>query len=141
MTAQPEWLIEKEITLPDGTTALWSYDTEGDMLEVFFNQGAATCTVELADGVLLRLDLKQARPLSLALLSFTPLTQQREFGPPLLRLDGLDDLPDDIRQAVLQIITSPPVNAILKVFSYAPTLEADRVEPLALLEQPVAMPI
>jgi hypothetical protein len=140
MTAQPEWLIEKEITLSDGTTALWSYDTEGDMLEIFFNQGAATCTVELADGVLLRLDLEQTRPLSLAFLSFTPLTRRREF-PPLLRLNGLDDLPDDIRQTVVQIITSPPVNAILKVFSYAPTLEADRVEPLALLEQPVAMPI
>ena len=111
------------------------------MLEIFFNQGAATCTVELADGVLLRLDLEQTRPLSLAFLSFTPLTRRREFGPPLLRLDGLDDLPDDIRQTVVQIITSPPVNAILKVFSYAPTLEADQVEPLALLDQPVAMPI
>jgi uncharacterized membrane protein YqaE (UPF0057 family) len=45
------------------------------------------------------------------------------------------------RQTVVQIITSPTVNAILKVFSYAPTLEADQVEPLALLDQPVAMPI
>jgi hypothetical protein len=42
---------------------------------------------------------------------------------------------------LLQIITSPPVNVILKVFSYAPTLETDRAEPLALLDQPVAMPI
>ena len=141
MAAQPEWLVEKEIILSDGTTALWSYDTEGDMLEITFNQGAATCTVELADGVLLRLDLEQTHPLSLAFLSFTPLTQRREFGPPLLRLNGLDDLPDDIRQTVLQVITSPPVNAILKVFSYAPTLEADQVEPLAFLDQPVAMPL
>jgi hypothetical protein len=45
------------------------------------------------------------------------------------------------KQTAIQIITSPPVNAILKVFSYAPTLEADRVEPLALLDQPVAITI
>jgi len=31
--------------------------------------------------------------------------------------------------------------AHMKVFSYAPTLEADQVQPLALLDQPVAMPI
>lgn len=138
MSAKPDWLIERDITLADGTTALLSYDTEGDMLEIFFEEGAATGTVELADGVLLRLDVERARPLSLAFLCVTPLMHKQVYGPPLLKLDGVDNLPDDLRQLVIQIITSPPVNTILKVYSYLPDPQA-KVLPVASLDQTIAV--
>jgi len=51
MKQTPNWLIEKQITLPNGEEALWSYDTESDFLEVFFRKGPASATIELADGV------------------------------------------------------------------------------------------
>ena len=139
MSAKPDWLIEREITLSDGATALLSYDTEGDMLEVFFAEGAATGTVELADGVLLRLDVEHACPLSLAFLCVTPLMRRQIYGPPLLKLDGVDNLPGDLRQTVIQIITSPPVNTILKVYSYLPRPQAT-VLPVASLDQTVVIP-
>ena len=41
MNHKPTWLEEEQIVLPDGTTALQSYDTEGDVLEIFFNDAAA----------------------------------------------------------------------------------------------------
>ena len=77
-----DWLIEREITLADGTSALLSYDTEGDMLEIFFAEGAASGTIELADGVLLRLEVEHARPLSLAFLCATTLMHTQVYGPP-----------------------------------------------------------
>jgi hypothetical protein len=139
MSTKPDWLIEKEITLPDGTIALVSYDTEGDMLEIFFAEGTATGTVELADGVLLRLDVEHTRPLSLAVLSVTPLLHKQAYGPPLLELDGVDSLPDDLRQIVVQIITSAPVNTVLKVYSYIPRPQA-KVMPVASLDQAIMVP-
>ncbi len=134
----PGWLVEREITLTDGTTALLSYDKEGDMLEVFFAEGAATGTVELADGVLLRLNVEHARPLSLAFLCVSPLVREQVYGPPLLQLDGIHGLPDGLRQTIIQIILSPPVNAILKVYSYLPDPQA-RTLPVASLERDVVV--
>ena len=62
-----------------------SYDTEGDFLEIFFHEAPASGrTVELAEGVWLRFDRKDGRRLSLGFTNITALTQQQEFGPPLL---------------------------------------------------------
>lgn len=136
---KPDWLIEREIMLDDGATALLSYDTEGDMLEIFFAEDAATGTVELADGVLLRLDVEHARPLSLAFLDVTSLVREHVYGPPLLKLDRVDDLPDDLRRIIIQIITSPPVDAILKVYSYVPAHQV-KAWPVASLDRSVMVP-
>ena len=133
--AKPSWLTEKELTFADGSHALWSYDAEGDILEIFFERGPASATVDLTDGVFLRFDLERATALSLGIISATPLLQPGEFGPYLLRLDGLDDLPADLRRTVLTIITSPPVSYVLKVFSYLGA--ADTPVPVAAL-QPAA---
>ncbi|MFQ5595731.1 MAG: DUF2283 domain-containing protein [Anaerolineae bacterium] len=138
MDEKPAWLVEKEIPLDNGNTAQWSYDTEGDMLEIFFQEGNATCTVELADGVFLRLDLQQRRPLSIAFLAVSALTRYGEFGPFLLQLDGLKDLSDELRQTVIQIITSPPVSSVLKVFSYSPSPQRKKPMPVAWLPHQLA---
>ena len=134
-----DWLIEREITLADGTPALLSYDTEGDVLEIFFAEGAASGTIELADGVLLRLDVEHARPLSLAFLCATPLMRTQVYGPPLLELDGVDNLPDALRRTVLHVITSPPVSSILKMYSYLPSPQAKPL-PVASLDQAITVP-
>lgn len=131
MRTQPDWLIEKTMTLQDGSTALWSYDTEGDVLEIIFGGGAAPATVELAPGVFLRFDPAAGQALSLGIVSATPLLQPGEFGPYLLRLDGLTGLPLSLREVVLTILTSPPVSEVLRVFSYLPTPEAETPVPLA----------
>jgi len=138
MKKKPDWLDEKRIALPDGTPALWSYDTEGDFLEIFFHEAPASATVELADGIFLRFDRKRGRPLSLGFAAVTPLTQQQEFGPPLLTLTGLGKLPVPEQKIVLKILQSPPVNTILKIYSFTPGARA-RAIPVASLEQPVPL--
>src|SRR3972149_4432205 len=134
MKQRPDWIIKKKVVRADGTAALWSYDAEGDFLEIFFHEAPASATVELTEGVFLRFDRKTGRPLSLGFVSITPLTQQREFGPPLLRLTGLKKLPASQRKMVLKILQSPPVNTILKIYSFRPTPRA-RVIPVASLDQ------
>ena len=138
MTKKPAWLTEKDITLDDGSIARWSYDIEGDMLEIFFAEGPATCTVELVDGVFLRLDLERGQPLSLGFMSFTPLTRSGEFGPLALRLEGLEGLPEDLRCMVTRVITAPPISSVLKVFSYRPSPKATASVPVAWIPRQLA---
>ena len=140
MTKKPDWITEKKIVLPDGASALWSYDTEGDFLEIFFDEAPASGTVELAEGVWLRFDRKDGRPLSLGFTNITALTQQQEFGPPLLTLTGLKKLPDPDRVLVLKILRASPVNAILKVYSYEQKQPA-RVVPVASFNYPLPVAI
>lgn len=134
---KPGWLVEREITLDEGVTALWSYDTEGDILEIFFERGPATATVELTQGVFMRFNRQARNPLSLGFVSVTPLLKPGEFGPALLHLDGLDTLSPEMRQVVLEILTSPPVNYVFKVFSYRPAPDANSSMALGSL-QPLA---
>ena len=110
MTQKPSWLHEKQITLPNGEEALWSYDTESDFLEIFFREQPATATIELADGVYLRFNRQKEEALSLGFVGITPLTQEQEFGLPLLSLDGLHNLPHSERQVILKMLRTPPLN-------------------------------
>ncbi len=138
MNHKPTWLEEEQIVLPDGTTALQSYDTEGDVLEIFFNDAAANATLELADGVFLRFDRQQRRPLSLGFIAASVLMNQTEFGPSLLSLTGLAKLPDSERQLILHLLQTPPLNLILQLYSFKPTARA-RAIPVASLAQSIPL--
>ena len=138
MNHKPAWLEEEEIVLPDGTTAVWSYDTEGDLLEIFFNNAPASATLELADGVFLRFDRQQQRPLSLGFVAASTFMNQTEFGPSLLSLTGLTKLPDSERQLILHLLQTSPLNLILHLYSFKPTTRA-RAIPVASLAQSIPM--
>lgn len=120
MNSQLDWLEERTIKLPSGIDALWSYDKEGDILEITFASGAASATVELTEGVLLRFVRDELQPLSLGIVSAGMLLQQQEYGFPLLELDGIEHLPPDERKSVLKMLFAPPLNDILKVYSFQP---------------------
>lgn len=136
MTAQTrfDWLVERELTFDDGSSLLWSYDTDGDLLEIVFATGAADATVEIAPGVFFRVGLNPNQALSLSFVSASPLLKPGEFGPNLLSLDGLTDLDSPLRETVIQLLISPPVNHVLGVFSYRPSPEVDDLVPLATLQ-------
>ena len=136
MNNQPEWLEERTIKLPSGIDILWSYDTEGDILEITFEPGAASATVELTDGVLLRFAREKLKPLSLGIVSAGMLLHQQEYGLPLLELDGIEHLPQEERESVLQMLFAPPLSDILKVYSFQPetrvhTIPVASLAPLA----------
>ena len=130
-------LYQTEITAKDGTPVRLVDDQEADILEIFFGENEPATGVELTDHIILRLNKKTKRAMSLTLLDFSILAERTEYGPRSYPLDKLDELPEDLRELVLQLVTSMPVSQFLKVshFQASPT---ERV-PLTYVESQPAM--
>ena len=62
--------------------------------------------------LVLRFDREQKRPLSIAFVGAAALTRRQEFGFPLIALEGLNQLPEDDRKLILQMLQTLPLNAI-----------------------------
>lgn len=116
---------------------IYSYDKEADVLYISFSPGEkATSAVELNDNILLRFNRAEQRAIGLTLMDFSVLAQLTNLGPRNFPLNGLQDLEPDWQEMVINIITRPPVNQILKVSVYTPSLT--ETVPIALVEK---MPI
>jgi YD repeat-containing protein len=133
MNNKPDWLIEHEITL-EGQKITYSYDKEGDILEIFFRKGGGV-GIDLTDNIVLRYDHESEEALSLILISFSHLIQPTKFGPPSFRLTALRELPADMQQTVLGILSSFPVNRFLKVSGLLSFPDGE-LQPITYLEQP-----
>lgn len=115
------------------------YDKEVDVLYISFSPGEkATTAVELNDNILLRFNRAEKRAIGLTLMDFSVLVQLTHMGPRSFPLSGLRELEPDWRDTVIEIITKPPVNQILKVSIYTPSL-TDAI-PIALVERPPRPP-
>ena len=113
----------------------YSYDKAADVLYISFSPGEkATTAVELNDNILLRFNRAEKRAVGLTLMEFSVLIQFTDLGPRSFPLVGLGELEPDWRETVIEIITKPPVNDILKVSVYTPSL-AEAV-PITLIEKP-----
>ena len=108
-------LFKTEITANNGASVRLIYDQEADVLEIFFGENQPATGVELTDYIIMRLDQKAKRAISLMFLHFSILTEQTEYGPRSYPLDNLDDLPEDLRQLIFHLVTSMPVNQFLKI--------------------------
>ena len=116
-------------------TLTYSYDKAADVLYISFSPGEkATTAVELNDNILLRFNRAEKRAVGLTLMEFSVLIQSTDLGPRSFPLVGLGELEPDWRETVIEIITKPPVNDILKVSVYTPSL-AEAV-PTTLIEKP-----
>jgi hypothetical protein len=134
---QPDWLIEREMMI-GGQTILYSYDKEGDILEIFFQKGQGGVGVDLTENIVLRYNRSSQEPLSLILISFSRLIQPTRFGPPSFRLTALTNLPSEMQQTVLNLLNSPPVNHFLKVSGLF-LMPGDQLLPIAYLVQPAEL--
>ena len=113
----------------------YSYDKEADVLYISFAPGEKpTAAVELHDNILLRFNLAEKRAVGLTLMDFSVLVQMTQLGPRSFPLSGLKDLEPDWQEIVIEIITKPPVNQILRVSSYMPSM-AEEV-PIISVEKP-----
>ncbi len=115
--------LETEITATDGTPVRLVYDREADILEIFFGQSEPGTGVELTEHILLRINLQTYRPISVTVLHFSILTEHTEYGPRSYALDKLNEVPEEIRERVLQVVTTMPVSQFLKIthFQASPT--------------------
>jgi hypothetical protein len=111
-----------------------AYDEQADMLDIFFGENRKGTGVELTEHILLRLDRESGRAISLSILDFSILASPTEFGVRSFALIGLDDLPEELRETVARIITTPPVNQFLKVTTFYAS-PANQV-PLTYVEGP-----
>lgn len=116
----------------------YSYDKEADVLYISFSPGEKpTAAVELNDNILLRFNRAEKRAIGLTLLDFSVLVQLTKLGPRSFPLTGLKDLEPEWQEAVIEIITAPPVNQILKVSSYM--LSPAEAVPITSIEKPPIM--
>lgn len=132
-------LQKTDITAYDGTPVRLVYDQETDILEIFFGENEAATGIDLTDHIILRLNQQTKRAISLMLIDFSILTERTEYGPRSYPLDQLSNLPEHLRDLVLQLVTSMPVSQFLKVshFQVSPT---ERV-PLTYVESQPSVPV
>ena len=113
----------------------YSYDKEADVLYISFAPGETpTAAVELHDNILLRFNLAEKRAVGLTLMDFSVLVQMTQLEPRSFPLSGLQDLEPEWRETVIEIITKPPINQILRVSSYMPSMT--EVVPITSVEKP-----
>ena len=118
----------------------YSYDKEADILYISFAPGEkATTAVELNDHILLRFHRTEKRAIGLTLMDFSVLVQLTNWGPRTFPLSGLHELEPEWPDTVLEILTTPPVNQILKVSLYTPSL-AEAV-PITSVEKPPSLEV
>ncbi len=114
---------------------LYSYDKEADILYITFSPGEkATAAVELNDQILLRFNRAEKRAIGLTLMDFSVLIQMTQLGPRSFPLTGLKELEPEWQDSVIEMITKPPVNQVLKVSVYTPSV-AEAV-PITSVEKP-----
>ncbi|MBI3913801.1 MAG: DUF2283 domain-containing protein [Chloroflexi bacterium] len=105
-----------------------NYDKEADVLYVSFGHSEHVTGVELADNILLRLDTGKAagtppRAVGLTFISFARMRAHYQDKPLSVPLANLRNLPEDLWQAVLAVVTTPPVSDFLSVgFSLTPQI-------------------
>ncbi len=105
-----------------------NYDQEGDVLYVSFGKSDHVTGVELADNLLLRLDAgsppdREPRAVGLTLINFSRMREFHRDAPLNIPIHELRNLPDGLWQAVISVITSPPVSDFLAVgLSFSPQI-------------------
>ena len=116
-------LQKTEVKTANGEAIRLVYDESSDMLDIFFGENEPATGVELTDHILLRLDPKTGRVISLTLPHFSILTEKTEYGPRSYPLDKLEELPESLRELVVRALTTMPVNQFLKLshFQESPT--------------------
>jgi len=105
------------------------YDLEGDILTVTFaeSKGRVHTGVELTDNIVLYFDPTTEEPLQLILVSY-----RRLLEAPPIRLDGLAEVPDDLRAAALRLVCRAPVANFLRLEEGRRTVPAGRVTEIFL---------
>jgi hypothetical protein len=138
MSNKSDWLIEREVTV-DSQTIIYSYDKEGDILEIVFQKGGGI-GVDLTENIVLRYNQECREPLSLILTSYSRLVQPTLFGPPSFHLALLGNLPAGMQQVIMDILSSFPVNRFLKL-SGLRLSPGGELQPITYLEQPTELPL
>ncbi len=100
----------------------FNYDEVSDTLYISFEPKVKATGVELNDHILLRIDKQEGKAVGLTFFEYSLLAQKTEIGFRSFPLTGLAELSDDLRELVLDILQHPPVNHILSLSAYTPSI-------------------
>lgn len=101
---------------------IFNYDEVSDTLYVSFAPGEKATGIELNDHILLRINKNERRAIGLTFFEYSLLAQKTEFGPRSFPLTGIAELSDGLREIVIDILFRPPVNDILTLSTYTPSI-------------------
>jgi uncharacterized protein YuzE len=102
--------------------AAWSYDEISDTLYVSFEPGAKGSGIELNDHILLRVDEARHKAVGITIFEYSLAAQETELGPRSFPLTGLASLSEQRRALVLDLLLHQPVNEILSLSAYTPSM-------------------
>jgi len=104
--------------MSDRSRERWTYDDEGDILDVYFDGFAGELpvwTLELTDNITISIERATRRALALGFLDFKRLVRRTPFGPSSFPVTGLADLPLAERDLVLEVLGCEPVRHWLDI--------------------------
>lgn len=98
----------------------YHYDQEADALYVSFEHSEHITGVKLAENILLRLDTGKLSGMSpkaigLTFISFKHLMAHHRDKPVAISIESLHNLPEDLWQATMAVITTSPVSDFLNI--------------------------
>ncbi len=114
------------------TEAIFKYDEVGDTLYITFVPGKKATGIALNDQLLLRVDRATRQAVGVTIFDYSYLAQPTDMGVRSLPLTGLAELSDELRELALEILQEPPVNEILLVSNYSPSVT--ETIPISLLQ-------
>jgi hypothetical protein len=96
------------------------YDEEADILYVSFGRSEHVTGVELADNILLRLDMGKTtgtapKAIGLTFISFARMMARHRNTPLSISPANLRNLPEDLWRAVLDVLMTSPVSDFLGI--------------------------
>lgn len=100
----------------------FKYDELGDTLYISFASGEKATGIELNENLLLRVNKAEHRAVGITIFCYSFLAQKTEAGLRSLPLTGLSVLSKELRELALEILLRPPVNEILTISAYTPSL-------------------
>lgn len=101
---------------------IFNYDEISDTLYISFWPGESATGVELNDNILLRINKNNRYAVSLSIFNYSILAQKTEIGFRSLPLSGIEELSEEFRQLVLEIVFKAPVCDIFSVSAYTPSI-------------------
>ena len=90
----------------------FSYDKEGDILEVKFNNLKPTIGIELNPNIILHYDEEKSLPVRIMFISYSKLLKLKK-----IELSGLNDIESDKKITVLTLLRTTPLNKLVRLYT------------------------
>ncbi|ETR68351.1 MAG: hypothetical protein OMM_10617 [Candidatus Magnetoglobus multicellularis str. Araruama] len=101
---------------------IYKYDEISDTLLILFGTNEKATGIELTDHILLKINKKEQRAVSLTIMDYSLLTQQTHFGSRSFPLTGFSNLSKKLQKITLNIISTTPISNYLLISAFTPSI-------------------